>query len=210
MDPSFWLQAWREDRTAFHQPGVNPHLAGHLDALALAPGSRVFLPLCGKTLDIGWLLARGFRVAGAELSPLAIEQLFAQLEVEPQVTELGTVARWAAPGLDVFVGDVFDVTRDMLGPVDATFDRAALVALPADMRARYAAHLVEITGGAPQLLVTFEYDPAVMEGPPFSISADDVQTYYGDRYDARLLAAAPVPSGPLADRDVREVVWLLR
>jgi len=210
MDPSFWLQAWRENRTAFHRPDVNPHLAAHLDELALGPGDRVFLPLCGKTLDIGWLLARGFAVAGAEISPLAIEQLFQALGVEPQVAELGPVTRCAAPGLDVFVGDVFDVSRETLGPVDATFDRAALVALPADMRARYATHVAEITGGAPQLLVTFEYEPSVMEGPPFSVPADEVRALYGERYDARMLAAGPVREGVLADRDIREVVWLLR
>jgi thiopurine S-methyltransferase len=210
MDPNFWLQAWREDRTAFHQPAVNPHLAAHLDALEFAPGSRVFLPLCGKTLDIGWLLERGFAVAGAELSPLAIEQLFAQLGVEPEVTELGAVTRCTAPGLDVLVGDIFDVTREMLGPVDATFDRAALVALPADLRPRYAAHVIEITAGAPQLLVTFEYDQARMEGPPFSVPAEEVRAEYGERYDVRRLATAPVREGMLAGRGIDEAVWLLR
>jgi thiopurine S-methyltransferase len=210
MDPSFWHERWRRGQIAFHAPDVNPHLVAHLDALSLAPGSRLFLPLCGKTLDIGWLLARGFRVAGAELSAIAVEQLFEELAVAPQTTELGAVTHCAAPGLDVFVGDIFDVTRTMLGPVDATYDRAALVALPAEMRARYAAHLIEITGGAPQLLVSFEYDPAIMDGPPFPVPADEVRRHYGERYDVQLLAAGPVPGGFAGHRDVGEAVWLLR
>lgn len=210
MDPSFWQERWRENQIGFHQPDVNPNLVAHLDALALPPGGRVFLPLSGKTLDIGWLLRQGFRVAGAELSALAVEQLFEELGVTPEATDLGAVTRCAAPGLDVFAGDVFDVTRELLGPIDATFDRAALVALPADMRARYAAHVIEITAGAPQLLVTFEYDQATMEGPPFAVPADEVRGHYGARYDARLLTSAPVPGGVLGNPDVTESVWLLR
>jgi thiopurine S-methyltransferase len=210
MDPSFWHERWRHDETAWHAPDVNPHLVAHLDALDLAPGSRLFLPLCGKTLDIGWLLAQGFRVAGAELSALAVQQLFGELDLEPQTTEFGTVTQWAAPDLDVFVGDVFDVTRAMLGSVDATYDRAALVALPPQMRARYAPHLVEITGGAPQLLITFEYDQAIMDGPPFAVPADEVQALYGERYAIERVAAGLVPDGFRGHREIGEAVWVLR
>ena len=85
----------------------------------------------------------------------------------------GSHRRYSADGIDIFAGDIFEITADVLGPVDAVYDRAALVALPEGMRRRYAAHLAGITAVAPQLLVTFEYDQAEMDGPPFSITEEE-------------------------------------
>jgi hypothetical protein len=51
----------------------SPLLVPHFKALSLPEGGRVFLPLCGKTLDIHWLLTGGYRVSGAELRKIAIE-----------------------------------------------------------------------------------------------------------------------------------------
>src|ERR1700760_3676429 len=87
MDTEFWLRKWELNETAFHQSAAHPLLVAYFEALSLPKGSRLFLPLCGKTLDVGWLLSRGYRVCGAELSPLAIEQLFAELGVTPQIAD---------------------------------------------------------------------------------------------------------------------------
>ncbi|MFK8250463.1 thiopurine S-methyltransferase [Ancylobacter terrae] len=209
MDQDFWHEKWNSNQIGFHEAKPNPLLVENLPALGLAPGARLFLPLCGKSLDIGWLLAQGHRVAGAELSRLAIEQLFAELGVEPQITAAGPLERFEAGPLTVFVGDIFDLDRATLGPVDAVYDRAALVALPDGLRARYADHLVALTGAAPQLLVTFEYDQAVMPGPPFSVDADEVRRRYERAYDLALVTAQEVPGGLKGVCPAREAVWRL-
>lgn len=208
MDENFWLQKWQTNNIAFHKSEANPALVRHFPALTLAEGSRVFVPLCGKTLDIGWLRAQGYRVAGAELAELAVQQLFDALELAPQISAAGKTKRYSAEGIDIFVGNIFDISVELLGPVDAIYDRAALVALPKEIRDRYVVHLMEITGEAPQLLVTFEYDQAIMSGPPFSISGAEVERQYGDRYRLRRLASAAV-SGGLKGNAATEVVWLL-
>jgi len=210
MDIDFWHQKWKRNEIAFHESDVNPLLVKHFNALRLAKGSRIFLPLCGKTLDISWLLANGYRVAGAELSKIAIEQLFAQLGVEPKISGEGKVERYSAKDIDLFVGDLFDLSGAMLGPVDAIYDRAALVALPEAMRSRYTAHLMEITDKAPQLLICYEYDQSLMQGPPFSVSNEEVNRHYGDRYDLTLLASADMPGGLKGKCAAKENVWLLR
>lgn len=141
MDAEFWPRKWADNDIGFHERELNPLLVGHLPALALAKGCRVFPPLCGKTLEIHWLLSRGYHVAGVELSRKAVEELFVELGVAPVVSACGQLERFSAPGVDVFVGDFFDLSSALLGPVDATYDRAALVALPEGTRGRYAAHL---------------------------------------------------------------------
>lgn len=210
MDKSFWHQKWERNEIAFHESEANPLLVKYFDRLSLAPGSRVFLPLCGKTLDIPWLLSRGYRVAGAELSPIAIEQLLITLGVEPTLSKVGAVTCYRAKNIDLFVGDIFDVSHAMLGPVDAVYDRAALVALPAPMRARYATHLKEITGHAPQLLICYVYDQNLMAGPPFSISDAEVRQHYGACYGLTCITSAPVPGGLKGQCGATENVWLLQ
>ncbi len=210
MDTDFWHRKWQANEIGFHNKEVNPLLLAHFAELSLIPGNRVFVPLCGKTRDIAWLLSQGYQVAGAELSELAVEQLFAELGVKPGIAGAGDVKHYSAPDLDIFVGDIFKLTGEVLGSIDAVFDRAALVALPEEMRVRYARHITEITGNAPQLLLTFEYDQAAMAGPPFSISDDEVQRHYKDSYQITALASVDVAGGLKGKCAATENVWLLK
>lgn len=210
MDPNFWLQKWELGETRFHEGQANALLVKYFGTLSLNQGSRVFLPLCGKTRDIHWLLSKGFRVAGAELSALAIEQLFAELGVTPEITPVGALNRYSADGIDIFVGDIFALTRDALGPVDAIYDRAALVALPDTMRDRYAPHLVQITGHAPQLLICFEYDQSLVDGPPFAIDDAEVRQLYGETYALTALDTVDVAGGLKGICPAQETIRLLR
>jgi thiopurine S-methyltransferase len=210
MEPSFWHQRWAKNETGWHQSQANPLLVKHFSDLALGKGRRVFLPLCGKTLDIAWLLSNGSRVAGAELSQLAIEHLFMDLGLQPDISPVGDLHQWSAKNLDIFVGDIFALSRTLLGPVDAVYDRAALVALPEQMRPRYSGHLVEMTNRAPQLLISYEYDQRAMDGPPFSITGEEVLRHYGQPYEITLLASVDVAGGLKGKCPAKENVWLLR
>lgn len=210
MDASFWHQRWEKNEIAFHQSKANPLLVEYFHQLSLAKGNRIFVPLCGKTLDISWLLSNGYCVAGAELSQIAIEQLFMELGVQPTISGVGEVDQWSAKDIDIFVGDIFAVSRKILGPVDAVYDRAALVAFPEGMRNRYTAHLTEITDKAPQLLITYDYDQNVMEGPPFSISNEEVKRHYRVNYEVTLIASADVSGGLKGKCAAKENVWLLK
>lgn len=209
MDTSFWHQRWEKNDIAFHESVANPLLVKYFKDLSLVRGGRVFLPLCGKTLDIGWLLSSGYCVAGAELSETAVKQLFIELGVEPEISEVDTVQHYSAKNIDIFAGDIFHLSSDRLGSVDAIYDRAALVALPEGMRNRYAAHLKEITDKASQLLICYEYDQALMEGPPFSISNEEVNRLYRGSYELTLLESADVSGGLKGKCAAKENVWLL-
>ena len=210
MDASFWHQRWEKNEIAFHQSKANPLLVEYFHELSLAKGSRIFVPLCGKTLDISWLLSNGYRVAGAELSKVAIEQLFMELGVQPKISGVGEVDQWSANNIDIFVGDIFALSRKILGPVDAIYDRAALVAFPEEMRNRYTAHLTEMTDKAPQLLICYDYDQRLMEGPPFSVSNEEVKGYYTVNYDLTLIASTDVSGGLKGKCAAKENVWLLK
>lgn len=133
-----------------------------------------------------------------------------ELGVQPEISEVGELDQWSAKNIDIFVGDLFALSRQELGPVDAIYDRAALVAFPEEMRIRYTTHLMEMTGTAPQLLICYDYDQRLLEGPPFSISKEEVHRHYVALYDLTLLASTKVSGGLKGKCAAKENVWLLK
>lgn len=209
MEKGFWLERWEKQEIGFHNDEFHPLLVEFLPSLSLTEGARIFLPLCGKTLDIGWLLAQGYRVVGIDLSEIAVRQLFDGLGVVPDVSDLGQLKHFKAEDIDIFAGDIFDLSGEVLGAVDAIYDRAALVALPEEMRQRYSRHLSSITKCAPQLLITLEYDQSLIEGPPFSISNKEVDKHYSGTYNIELRITKDVEGGLKQKYAASEHVYLL-
>lgn len=199
MDEAFWEERWRENRIGFHEPMANALLVDHWARLAVAPDAPVFVPLCGKSLDLDWLLAQGHAVTGVEFNRMAVAEVFARLGLSPSVAKAGPLECFTAGALRLYVGDAFALTVEMLGPVAAIYDRAALIALPPEMRPRYARHLMAVTETAPQLLVTMDYDQSQTNGPPFSVPAEEVTRHYAESYDMDLLTTRPL-GGPVALR----------
>lgn len=209
MEHDFWRERWQTNQIGFHEKEGNKLLARHFDAIEMPEGARYFLPLCGKTGDIAQLLGKGYRVSGAELMEAAIQQLFEELGVVPEITDAGALKRYSAPNIEIFVGDIFQLTAAVLGPVDAVYDRAALVAFPNHMRAKYTAHLAAITNHARQMLITFEYDQNTMNGPPFNVDEAEVRTHYAADYEIELVRRINIPKGLKGEVKADEVVWLL-
>ncbi|GAB4194949.1 MAG: thiopurine S-methyltransferase [Wenzhouxiangellaceae bacterium] len=209
MDKEFWRERWANNQIAFHEGKPNALLIRNFSALQLRPGQRIFVPLCGKATDIPWLMSQQCRVAGVELSETAVKQLFDEIGVQPAISESESMKCYSARNIDVFVGDLFELTSDVLGPVDAIYDRAALVALPAAMRQRYAQQLVEITNAAPQLLISFDYDQEMMEGPPFSVDEAEITSHYQNVYEIQLVEAYQYPTLLKGVSVATENAWLL-
>ena len=209
MEHDFWHQRWQTNQIGFHLPEANPLLVKHISRLELPSGSRICLPLCGKTEDIPWLLSQGYQVAGIELSLIAIEDLFKRLQLKPIITAHNDLLHFCAPNIDIYVGDIFKLTADQLGKVDAVYDRAALVALPEDMRKHYTAHLMALTLTAPQLLICFEYDQTIHAGPPFSVTANEVKQHYDHTYTLTLLESMAMADGLKGKYPATEQVWWL-
>ncbi|MGH1412042.1 MAG: thiopurine S-methyltransferase [Pelagimonas sp.] len=209
MEHSFWHARWTEGRIGFHEPAANPLLTTHFDQLNLSPGDTIFVPLCGKTIDIDWLLSKGLRVSGIEFHPGAVDEVFARLGLTAETTEIGPLTRSRAGDLTLFSGDVFELSAETLGPVNAIYDRAAIVALPPETRPLYAAHLSKITATAPQLLIGFDYDQTLSDGPPFSVPLSELTDHYAAQYRLDKLAEHPL-DGPLGQRTQGlEQTWLL-
>ncbi len=203
-----WLERWQEGRTGWHEPNGNASLKAHWPF----SGRRVLVPLCGKTVDLLWLESRGNEVVGVELSAIAVEAFFDENELA-WVRSDGPLEKYEAIDrrITIYCGDFFAMRGESF---DAHYDRGALIALPADMRRRYAAHVRELLSpGAKQLVVTVEYDEDTAKGPPFSVSADEVQRCWSglERVECREdIANAPPKFLESGLESMHEVVWRSR
>lgn len=184
MNPDFWHARWQRGEIGWHEDEVNLHLQEHWTRLKATRGTRVFVPLCGKALDLLWLAGEGHPVLGVEISHLAVEAFFADNRLAPEVTEEPLYVRYRAAEVEILCGDFFDLGVDHLREVGAVYDRASLIAMPPELRPGYAGHLSRLLPtAAPILLITLEYDPAEMSGPPFSVQEDEVHDLFASRFD---------------------------
>lgn len=189
MDHDFWLSRWQQNQIGFHLPEVNPRLLEHASVLPRVPGQRVLVPLCGKSIDMVWLAQRGLRVLGVELSALAVDTFFQEQRWTPRVTQEGAFTRYATDHVEILCGDVFALDRANVGELHAVYDRAAMVALPPTLRGAYAQQLSRLLPpSATGLLVSFEYDQAEMNGPPFSVSEAEVRSLLSRAFEITHLA----------------------
>ena len=208
MEADFWHERWESGQTAFDQQVPHRWLDGHWSELGAADGSTVFVPLCGRSIDMVWLADHGHRVLGVELSSIAIADFFAGVGLEPEVREVGAFTVSSAGPYELWCGDLFDLTANDLADVAAVYDRASMVALPPEMRERFAAHLTAtVPSAAPIFLVAFEYDQSEMDGPPHSVTRAEVEARFVPAFELTALRDESViaQAAPMRDRGLTEL-----
>jgi thiopurine S-methyltransferase len=196
MHATFWQERWARSQIGFHQEKVNGYLRRHWSALGVMNDATVLVPLCGKSLDLAWLAQQGHRVIGVELAERAVQDFFTERDVQPQISQQGAFKVYEADRLRILCGDFFALSRDDVADCQAFYDRAALIALPPEMRERYVAHMQAVLPAASQgLLVTLVYDQQRMDGPPFSVEDAEVERHFASGWTLRMVEEKDVLTG---------------
>jgi thiopurine S-methyltransferase len=183
LQPEFWHERWRIGQIGFHQSAVDRLLKRYWPVLGLADNCRVFVPLCGKSLDLLWLRERGHSVAGVELSAVALESFCMEQGVPTRRRILDQFDVYEAAQIQLYRGDFFQLTPELLGGFSAIYDRASLISWTPELRSAYVAHVAALSKpGALTLLIVMEYPQAQMPGPPFSVSAEDIDRLYSESH----------------------------
>ena len=202
MKIDFWLDRWNNDKIGFHQDQVNPYLAYFYGSVGPAVDQRgklkVFVPLCGKSKDMLWLAQNAYEVFGVECSDRAVRSFFEENALnyrhgEKDGTGLYVYDDDRFSRIEILQGDFFALEDDALEGVTDIFDRASLVALPVDMRADYVSKITSLQQpGTRTLLVTLNFDPSEMDGPPFSVTDEEVMDLYSENFKIDKLIAKDV------------------
>jgi thiopurine S-methyltransferase len=209
MDPDFWLERWQRGEIGFHLSRPHPKLVRYWHHAAQGSTAAVLVPLCGKSLDMRWLAAQGHAICGVELSAQALEDFI--LETGLSLQKRGDF--YAGEGWDLYCGDWFEFVADQ--PFSLFYDRAALIALPPRLRERYMAHLFDqLTSTARGFLITLEYNQQQMAGPPFSVSAEELNHHVARRCRVTELSRVDILAHEPGFRErgltrLEEVVWLV-
>jgi len=199
MDPDFWRARWAEHKIGFHEGAPNAFLQAHVERLDGC--ERILVPLCGKTEDLAFLASRGHTVVGVELVEAAVRAFFAEHALEPAIERRGAHAIFTAGPVTMIAGDWFATTPELVGRVDGIYDRAALIALPPELRPKYVAQLRTLTDG-PGITIALEYADGAYQGPPFSVSDAEVRGYYPN---AELLDEGANRSGRIAELGIASI-----
>jgi thiopurine S-methyltransferase len=174
-----WLEFWKNNETNWHSDVVTQELEEYLGLLKLEPGDKVFFPLCGKSLDMTYILNQGFSVIGVELSEIGIKQFFHENGLDFTISQVGEFDLYSAKNIEIYCGDFFSLTSKYLYGVKAVFDRKSLIALDLNLRQKYVKHLNDIISlGVRILLITLHYPQHQMSGPPFSVDKSEVESLF--------------------------------
>ena len=193
VDAEYWKGRWRRGELGWHADKPNPGIIEVFPSLDLPPGSRILVPLCGKSLDMGWLLSAGYGVVGVEVSPLACAAVFESLGVEPRSSTSGPFEVWEHGDLRLLCGDVFRLRAEDVGEVSGWYDRAALIALDPLQRQRYRVVMERILcPGARGLLLALSYPPHEKQGPPFTVPESEILEQWGEGFTVDVVARADV------------------
>jgi len=205
----FWLGRWQRGETGWQQAGFEPALT--MTFADLAP-TRVFVPLCGKSLDMVWLTRQGHEVVGVELSEQGCVAFFEENRIPFEQSVQGPFTVFCGGSITIYCGDFFDLRPEHLGKIGAVYDRAALIALSPELRPKYAARMTELLRAtSPErsfqfLQIVLERTPHDTSGPPFSVPAREVEQHYHQEFDVRHLSREPVeakgPEGSKSDQCV--------
>jgi len=174
-----WLEFWENNEINWHSDIVTQELEEYLELLKLEPGDKVFFPLCGKSLDMTYILNQGFSVIGVELSEIGIKQFFHENSLDFTISSVGEFDLYSAKNIEIYCGDFFSLTPKHLCDIKAVFDRKSLIALDQNLRQKYVKHLNDIISlGVRILLITLHYPQHQMSGPPFSVDKSEVESLF--------------------------------
>lgn len=188
MDKEYWHRKWQSKEIGFNQLQPNKLLQRYFSSLKLTPGCRVFVPLCGQSIDMLWLAEQGYQVIGVEVSQIACSTFFKANKIPVKIRESTDFILYTSEKITIFCGDFFKLNKSILNKIDAVYDRAALIALPINARKTYSGHLIQLMSTATAMfLITTVYNQTEMQGPPFSVDENEVIALYGTHFEINQL-----------------------
>ncbi|GFN97348.1 thiopurine s-methyltransferase [Plakobranchus ocellatus] len=219
-----WKRMWEFDEIDFHNEQVHQTLIEYLDRLGpCGKPANIFVPLCGKSLDVKWLADQGVQTVGLDGVHKALEQFYTEHGLdweETNVPALGGAGKLLSSKdgrLKLYCGDITDFTVEVGGCFDAVWDRAAVVALNREDVERYVQIMKGLVRpGGCILLESEEFEASDFDGitdvllklpPPHAMFEDEIRRLYEPEFTVKPLSRSLRKVG---ENSVHDVMYLLR
>ncbi|KAG9479202.1 thiopurine S-methyltransferase [Eleutherodactylus coqui] len=189
-----WKEKWETRNIGFHVANVHPLLAEFLNEMQDGRTQmNIFFPLCGKAVDMKWLADMGHNIVGVEVCEMGLREFFTEQDI-PYTEEVvagipgAKVFKSTSGNISLYCCSIYDITDSVIGKFDGVWDRGAMVAVNPKDRQRYANVVLSLMAkDCRYLLVTFEYDPKLIKGPPFYVPESDIENFLGPSCTVKLL-----------------------
>lgn len=188
MEISYWQSRWKKKKIGWHLDEVYPLLPKVWPQISVNGNDRVLVPLCGKSLDMIWLAEQGCHVTGVEVSPRALREFRERSPSTFTESNSHGFTVYKSEHIELWEGDFLKFPSTVISRPDVIYDKAALVALPPELRSDYAHKVRELCREKTKILLqTFDYVQEEMNGPPFSVPEQEVRDHFGDRFELTLM-----------------------
>lgn len=195
MQKEFWLEKWNANQIGFHRDSCHPLLEAHAKDFFKGK-KKVFVPLCGASVDMHFLQSLGLEVVGVELSQLAVEKFFSDAGLKPDIAEKEKFRVYRSKDFTLYCGDLFDF--DLFEGIDCIYDRASIIALPSEIRERYAS-FINTNLRVDYFLLTIDFNNDEI-GPPFSVPKNKVENYFKTKFKIELKETCPQEASVHTDK----------
>lgn len=194
MTENIWEKAWEENNTRWQQGQYNKHLVTYFHQLPIAKSLEVFVPLCGKSKDLLWLLKNGCKVTGVELCEKPIVEFFSESNLDYKIDRTRGYDIYTGENIKIIKADLFYLDTKFYSSFDFIYDRASLVAIEPAERSSYSNLLTKVLKpGGSILLITFSSDKP-LQGPPYSVSETEVKSLFRKDFEINKLGHEKVDS----------------
>ncbi|CAK8673561.1 unnamed protein product [Clavelina lepadiformis] len=205
LNEEYWKKIWENGQIHdFHHANVHEHLIKYKDHF-LHQNCRVFIPLCGKSVDLNYLAECGHEVVGCELSETAILQFFQEHSMTFKQSQYPKapfeVFKAADKNITIYKGDFLKLNSSVIGKFDAVWDQGAFIAIHPSQRLKYTdimKDLISLDGK--YLLFSLQFD-GVNSATPYSVTEMDMEETFGRYFDVSTLETYQKTESAFLKRD---------
>lgn len=200
----FWKSS--SDNPSFHVSSPHRTLIKYYNQIFKDDSEkRVFIPLCGKSLDMLYLTDQGHEVVGVEFSDFAVKSFFEDSKLDYTKEAIKNFVIWKskdpAKNVTIYQGDFYEVESKTLGFFDVVWDRGSFTAINIDDRELYTDIMFQIMKPSARYLVQVcKYDGSLYGGPPHYVTEHAMKSTFGrkcnfEKLETRIVAPPVFAAG---------------
>lgn len=197
MTVGMWKECWNTPNVAFHNPNLNELFIKYHDKMLTRPGMRIFVPLCGKAVEMKWLVDQGHKVVGLEAAPVPCKAFFEENNIPYEIHEMKGIHGEKYESLDhnvvIYCCDFFLFSKDVCGEIDGIWDSGGLNSMDVEDRDKYIHRIRSLMGkGCVNLTEFVNFDKSIVD-ITWSMTKEELEREFGEGFTVEDITQMDAP-----------------